>query len=535
VAGVAPADRWAPLPPIRVDHLYVLLALSTTTVAISLIPVPPNDLWWHLRVGQLIAEEGIIPHTNLFAWSVPRDTPFVYAAWLGDRLYYEIFAHGGTSLVIFTRNLLALATLSLVGLEAQRRSGSWKLAGLAVGLAGAMTMSNIMVRPQNWSWPCFALFALILFRFADRQLRPVWLVSLPLLMVFWVNAHGAFALGLLLVAGVIAGESVRHALREPDAAGSGAPSTGAGGDKPPPLRPGAGGDTTLTRTELALLYVAGLGTLLATLANPQGLDIFQYVQTILSAPPVQRMIPEWQPPTPSGFPNIAFFVSILLLLAAFAYGRRRATPTTLLVTCGFLWLAWSAVRNLFWYALIAPPVLVGCLGKQPAPGATPTFPRQSGLANGLLAAAMIAPMIAVQPWFVRSLPLPDGYFQQMLAAPAPPLLWTETPFAATEFLRTNPGGKLFNDVAFGSYLIFALPEQPVFVDPRVELFPLRQWQDYAEISDGGRSLELLAHYGIDRAFVNLQTQAALSRALQASGTWRREYADRFSEIWRLGH
>src|SRR5262245_47764655 len=89
---------------LRLEHLYVLLALSATGFLVGISPVLPHDFWWHLRVGQLIAEQGAIPQTNLFAWSLPSDAPYVYAAWLGEWLLFNVYRAGGLEMVIFTRN-----------------------------------------------------------------------------------------------------------------------------------------------------------------------------------------------------------------------------------------------------------------------------------------------------------------------------------------------------------------------------------------------------------------------------------------------
>ncbi|MCI4353913.1 MAG: hypothetical protein L3K06_00930, partial [Thermoplasmata archaeon] len=42
-------------------------------------------------------------------------------------------------------------------------------------------------------------------------------------------------------------------------------------------------------------------------------------------------------------------------------------------------------------------------------------------------------------------------------------------------LRAHPGGPLFAELGYASYLIWAAPEERVFVDPRFELFPLSLW------------------------------------------------------------
>ena len=87
-------------------------------------------------------------------------------------------------------------------------------------------------------------------------------------------------------------------------------------------------------------------------------------------------------------------------------------------------------------------------------------------------------------------------------------------------------------MGYGSYLIWAIPEQPVFLHPRVELYPLKQWEDYVEISQGRRATQLLEQYGANRAVLSLKAQPKLSQALGESPAWEREYADQWSEIWR---
>src|SRR5262245_43678186 len=298
---------------LRLEQLWALLALVIVGVFIALVPTTPNDFWWHLKAGQIIAHTGL-PHTNIFAWTLAANTPFIYQSWLGEWLFYIIYLLGSFQLVIFARNLLGLATFALVAYDARQRSGSWRLAALAVLLAGAMTLNNFTTRPQNWSWlPC-VIMALLLCRYAEGRLRPALLGVLPALMILWVNVHGAFVVGLLLVGGYAAGETLRRLLKQPRA---------------------------LSWERLRPLYAAAAATLLATLINPIGPGIFGYVQKLLSDPTIQDLIIEWQPPTPRTVAGAAFYIGVLALMAAFAFARRRPSITDVLLSCGLLWMAFG--------------------------------------------------------------------------------------------------------------------------------------------------------------------------------------------------
>ena len=336
-------------PRLRLEHLYLLLALAACGVLVSLMPTPPNDIWWHLRIGQLIASEGQIPATNRFAWSLPADAPFVYGAWLGEYLLYQLYALGGWALVVFARNLQWLLTLGLLAWATQMRTGAWRWGAFTAALVTAMSLNNLIVRPQNWSWLPFAVMVVVLTRWSLGRGRRWELLGLPLVMAFWVNAHGAWLLGLVLPAVWTAGETLRTLFRQADAA---------------------------PRRRLAELYVAGLATLAATLLNPSGWGIYGYVAKLLTDAPSQRLVEEWQSPTPQGIANITFFVTILLLLAVFALAQRRPTLTDVVVSCAFLWLAWSGMRYVVWWGMLAAPILAQSLTRPTAAPPRSSLPPQ---------------------------------------------------------------------------------------------------------------------------------------------------------------
>ncbi len=491
-------------PAITFDMLWALAILTLIGCFITLVPTPPNDFWWHLRAGQLVAHSGI-PRTNLFGWTLPPDTPYVYATWLGEWLFYQLSVLGGLQAVAVARNLLGLAGFALVAVDARRRSGSWRLAALAMLRAGLLTINNLIIRTQNWSWVPFGLFLVLLSAYAAGTLQARWLAVLPPVMAFWVNAHGAFVLGLVMLAIYVAGESVRMLLGRPAA--------------PSPRR-------------VLWLYLTLAACLAATALNPLGIGIFGYVAKLLTDPPSQNLINEWQPATTRTLAGQFFFLGVLALVAALGLARRRPTITDILLICAFLWEAFTGQRYVVWFGMVAMPILVqSCAAVQPQPR-----PAGVPLANALLAAVLVACLVVCQPPLRNRLPFPPAYTSMFAPVPDAPLTFSNsTPVAATEWLRAHqPGeGRLFNEMGYGSYLIWALwPETQVFIDPRVELYPLAQWQDYQAASDGREVRAIMDRYGITRVMLNRQNQAQLSAVLAADPAWTREYQDAGTEIYR---
>ncbi|NJP05364.1 MAG: hypothetical protein HC837_06945 [Chloroflexaceae bacterium] len=212
----------------------------------------------------------------------------------------------------------------LVAVEAHRRSGSWRLAALAMLLTAAMSINALTTRTQNWSWLPYMLVLIVLGSYVAKQLSPRWLVALPLMMIFWVNAHGAFILGLLITGAFVAGETMQRLLKQAYA---------------------------LTWDRLKLLYLAFGSMILVTVFNPLGIGVFAYVLDLLTDAPSQRLINEWQTPDPRSIAGAFFYFSVLVVIASFAFARRRPSITDVLLVCGLAWMSFTggALCSLVWH------------------------------------------------------------------------------------------------------------------------------------------------------------------------------------------
>lgn len=488
---------------LSLDIIWVLVILAGFLFFISLIPMPPNDFWWHLKIGEYIFTNHSIPSTNMFAWTLPADQPFFYGAWLAELLFYALYRLGSLPIIISIRTILIGITLWLVATEAHRRSGSWRISALVVALLSLMITNNLIVRTQIWAWLPFMVTYIVLKRYSEDLLSWRWLLLCPVCMVIWVNVHGSFILGLILPGAFFVGEALRKLFKQTQ---------------------------SLNWHQIGWIGCTGLFSAVALLVNPRFTDIINYTINLLTNPPSQQLIEEWQSPTPQGLSNIAFFVSILILILALAYSRYRLSFTEIILVSGFLWLAWSGQRYVIWYGVVSMPILARLIKDLPIK--TPVFVSQVNWLNLVLAILIFVPALAAQPWFVERLPLPDTYWQQVLrGSPAGPLIDIHTPVAAADYLKTHPGGKLFNEMGYGSYLIWAIPEQGVFIDSRVELYPYNQWMDYIHIDNANNYNEILTKYGVDRILLDKKLQPDLAAALPEDQEWKMDFEDPYAQIW----
>jgi len=488
---------------ISTDIIWVLVILSGFLFFTSLIPLPPNDFWWHLKIGEYIYINHTIPTTNMFAWTIPAGQPFFYAAWFAELLFYVLYRMGGLALITTMRTVFIGITIWLVASESKRRSNSWRIAALITAFLCLMIINNLIVRTQMWAWLPFITTYIVLKRYTEGILNWRWLFLCPVTMIFWVNVHGSFILGLLLPGAFFLGEVISKLLNQPN---------------------------SLNWHKIGWIGCTGVLSGIAVLLNPRFVGIIDYTLKLITDPPSQQLIEEWQSPTPQGFANIIFFISIIIFIIILAYSKYRLTPTEIILFIVFLWLAWSGQRYVIWYGMISAPILARLIKDLPLK--MPSLIPQKNWLNLVLIILIIIPVIAVQPWFVERLPLPEAYWKLILRdLPSEPLISVETPVAAVKYLKSHPGGHLFNEMGYGSYLIWAIPEQKVFIDSRVELFPYDRWMDYIHVNNGTNYNGVLTKYGVDRILLDKKLQPELTASLANDPLWTLEYDDHYSQIW----
>ncbi len=498
---------------IRIEHLWVLALLASAFTLVSVSPVPPHDFWWHARIGEQIVHLRAIPTADTFSF-VAQGRPVFYQSWLSEVALYGLLYAGGLPLAIFVQALLIAFTYGWLYLLCREGSGgNHRLAAFCTVWVLFAASNNWAIRPQSFSFLPFLLFLWVLRGYVRGRRVPVWL--LPVVMALWVNLHGAFILGAIMALLVLAGSLLdRHLPLRRDSG-------------PPALKP---------------LAVAALATLPAMLLNPRGLGVIGYVINLLTNPPSQQLIMEWRQPDIHGFQGRLFYALLLVCVLAFATSRRRLRWADLLLFAAFAWMGLTSIRYVIWFGLVAAPLLAESLAAQNWPISERwarfkqsrlgqiLFVGQEGGYPGftvLIITLIVLEVLIALPWNKERLPLPPAVAG---------LTTPDTPVAATQFLLEHDlPGPLFHDMGYGSYLIWAAwPRVRVFSDPRVELYPLDLWLDYATISSARYDYAaLLQRYGIQTLMLDQVNQAALIEAVSAAGSgWQPFYDDGRTAIFR---
>jgi len=93
------------------------------------------------------------------------------------------------------------------------------------------------------------------------------------------------------------------------------------------------------------------------------------------------------------------------------------------------------------------------------------------------------------------------------------------------------GGHVFVTEAWGSWYEFALPDRPVFVDPRIEMFPDWIWNDYDVVMSGRDGWQgVLDRWHVD-AVVLRSTDTTLGSLIGKDAGWRLAYHDDLGSVF----
>nr|AFD03224.1 hypothetical protein [uncultured bacterium W4-39b] len=466
--------------------LAALLGAAALLLAISGRPLATDDTWWHLKLGEVYAEQGpFVPEDPLLHTAPGQAT--VPHEWLFQILLHGVErAAGFVGLRVLHASLVA-GILAAIFVTFRRATRSWALAASATVVWIVLSWYRlIQLRPDLLS--LLALLLLTGALLARREPPSLWRGAATLaLLVVWANVHSLFAIGLALLLAALVGSLLEYH-------GLGAP-----GDPRARAR---------SRALLALLLIGSLATAL----NPQGFALHATFFTESASGDIWRLEDDflrWLPwrsaDANAALPWLSWLAANLLLLAwliaVVAAARRllRERSAAALAHADLVGLALSAAA---WVAMLVA-VRFHWLAFLPLLSvlrATPATRRTAWAAAATACALLLGLPRAVDLNALRQelAEEPGGYWKS-------PYLEARYCANAARFLETSGvEGKLFHPFNLGGYLGYRLaPTLRTFVDGRLDHVPAGVLDDYLEIrqairmSDEARFAKRLDAYGID--------------------------------------
>lgn len=446
------------------------------------------DYWWHARTGRYIAETGGVPTTDPFSHTV-AGRPWVSHEWLTDLVLYAVERGTGYVGNVALFGLVGVLTL-LATYAACRRRGVGELgAALLMLWAFTMMLPMLNVRPQLVTMLFLATSALLLTRYRqDHDRRALW--AFPPLLALWVNLHGGYVIGLVLLGLTVAGETIARWRGEAAA----------------PIRP---------------LLVTTILAALATLLTPHGLDALRYPLTYVGAGNASmRLVQEWQSPN-FHQPAFLIFGASLLLLLVLGLGRRPLGPTDILWAVVLTLMSLRSLRHIALYAVVVLPLLGARLQAELPALRQPFLNARRPLVVALLALTWLLPAVAIAGVAAAPARLQTGRAPSAAGYPA----------GAVAYIRAHDlRGNLFNQYHWGGYLIYELaPDPRVFIDGRADPFGddlVVRFRETTQLRPGWR--RTLDDYAVD--LVLMEKESPLAAALAGDPAWQEVYT---GEVERL--
>ncbi|MFB3915345.1 MAG: hypothetical protein ACE14M_01345 [Terriglobales bacterium] len=440
------ACRW-PDTPVRVLVLSVLFTAAAACEVYQLKALLDRDIWWHLRTGLWILQNHTVPRHRLF--SQHADLPWVNSNWAFDLLAGAAYKLLGVRVIPGLLMGLRVALAGVTFLLARSRGNFWS--AVLLSAIAQYAIADLPPSAGAVSVLFFGMELMLLIRSRSTgKVRP--LLWLPLLFLLWANLHTQFMNGLVLLALFLLDEAVR-AIRARYRF------------------------ELQQRPALPLSKIAAVASLslLATLATPYSFRILlnafdaNYGKVLFDYLPSMR---------PMAFRRPQDFVALLLaLLAVFALGRQHSRDISKLGMMALSLVLSIRVQRDSWYVvLIAVAVLAEVLSAHEG-----NADEHSSCRTRVWERAAVA--VAVAGIFVTSATrLPDP---KVIMAKAGGVF----PVKACDFIQSNQlPGPVFNNYDWGNFLIWYLPDHPVAISGRSDLYGDEIVEQYFKTVTGAQDL-----------------------------------------------
>jgi hypothetical protein len=474
--------------------VFVFMTLIFMLAARSIVD---PDFWWHLKAGQYMVQTRSIPRVDIFSFGF-LGREWVAHEWLSEVLMFLIYSPLGFGGLIFVFALIITATFWVVYKRIARRVRHPMIVGPALLLGALASAPTWGVRPQMFSFLFASIFIASLEAYARKPEARRVLLLVPL-MVFWVNLHAGYAMGLAFILLMMAGllvEQVSSSNRQ---------------------------WSKIWRTLYPLGAILSL-CVLAVLVNPNGARLFSYPFETLKSPAMMKYIAEWHSPDfqqPMFQPLALLFCGLLCVMAL---SRRRVRLRDLLFLSATAWATLKSARNVPFFVLIAVPLLAEHLHYWLHSGKWSSWikrPEKIEVGNSaLLKVALNIFLLFGVPIFLAVQRVSRSSSNQSTVTAQ------VFPVQAANYMRaTKLPQPMYNEYGWGGYLIWQLyPEYFVHIDGRADVFGDTFLEEFLKTHAGeGNWQNSLEKHGIRTVIV--RSDAPVANLLRAKGDWRQVFDD----------
>lgn len=470
--------------------VLVLLAEPSRTSLVA----TDGDACMHWRVGEDMLRSGQIVRADSYSHTMPGAL-VITKEWLAEILYAAAGRLGGLYALAVLGALVIATTFWLLHRRLLRDGNDLLVATLVTLLAAWAGVIHWLARPHVFTFLMVVLWNGALRRFEADGRAGRLAAMLAALMLFWVNLHGAFLAGFIILGAYWLGAAVEFVWPTETVS-----------------RPTA-------QRKLMVMTFAGLLALVVSLLNPNGWHLHQHNLQFMRSSYLTGLLFEHQPIDFHSPDALGFVVWLAAMVAALAVRQRPRPPASaVILTAGWTCLALYAVRNIPLMALVTAPIVASSLSAC-VRGRWRELSQRLGAMNAVSNGWPVVAVVVLVS--ITLMPRPTEM---------PPDRW---PVNAVKFIREHPEqftGNMLNQHVWGGYLMWVMPERKVFVDGRTDFYGeafIRNFLDMTQLRPGWR--EKLDTSKAD--WTLLTNDHPLTQALALLPEWRRAYSDPLATIY----
>lgn len=490
---------------VRVFALVGLFSLMPLNQIHSLSAMKDYDIWWHTRVGHWILRTHSFPHVGLFS-RIGEARPWIAYSW-GFEVVMACLQSvvGLLSAPLFVIAMDVVIVFVLFFFLWRLSSGFWWSWLLAYVAIWGMDLNWVGVgRPVMFSVLFFLVELGLIFvaisSGCETGKRNRSLYWLPVLFVVWANCHIQFIYGLGLLGLFALVTTVEYLIGKRQFTGQTfLPEFG--------LKP-------------AVLWGIFVASVVATLLNPYGIGLYRVVFHYAAESNFAfAVVNELKALT---FRRDTHFVELLLaLMAFFAMGRRKVEPFKLALMIAISIISFRSGRDAWFLCIASAAVIASSLKHKQEAAESVSSESASGLNRWQLAGALAGSLGIV---------LLAGLDAQLSERNIMRVVQNTFPLDAVAFVEKNhPPGPLFNQFDWGGFLIATMPDYPVSIDGRTDLYGDELMRREADSANG---LNLDDDPAFKQANVFfLPASIPLCRVLEQSPHYDLIYADRMAMVF----
>lgn len=446
-----------------------------------------GDFAKHLRIGQTILEEGRLPTTDIYSHTMTGGEMVPYE-WLAQTAFATTERWFGFDGIALLTALVSALPWAILYRWLVKRGTPVFLSVAVASLGAGASMIHWASRPHMFTWLFVVVWVILLEDLRRGKRAEVWAL-LPLAIV-WVNTHGGFIVGYILVGMYLIGSLVRSLLDR--------------------------GDRSTDYAVTKHLSVVLVSTVALSFVNPQSVQVVAHpFAHLLGDDFLFDFTREFNSPD---FHNPFFwpFLGMIVLTVLLPF---KWHPTTLLLATFWTASGLYSFRNIPLYAIVLTPIVAEAITPMWRSIPIKSFgARWRGFATmerRVVGGSLSIILVAFTIFSMASTPGSAYEFSQ------PPF-----PVEATNILAAEPPGeRVFNQFIWGGYLVYCCrPNIPVFIDGQTDYYGPELTREYDETIRGLPDWrETFDKYDID--WVLIAPETGLAQVLSEAGDWVESYRD----------